>query len=114
LSFIYPDAEYGPLSHSTFPWGESLSDFLFTPTCLIEKVTNSMGGLLYLKPGYETDEGVAKDKVFLPEPGIETRTSSLSTMAYKMISCAKNKQIRRKGLCSASKYWPNAYLTNAN
>ena len=28
-----------------------------------------MGGLLYLKPGYETDEGVAKDKVFFAWTG---------------------------------------------
>jgi len=37
----------------------SLGDFLLASACLIEKVT-VLEGLLYLTPGFETNEGFAK------------------------------------------------------
>jgi len=43
--------------------GASLVDFLLAPACPIEKVT-PWETLLQLTSGFETDEGVAKDKVF--------------------------------------------------
>lgn len=50
------------------PWltvwhGLSLGDFLLAHACSIEKIT-LWEGLLYLKSGSETDEGVAKDDIF--------------------------------------------------
>ena len=43
--------------------GVPLMNFLLTPLCPIEKVTLWVG-FLYLTSGSETDEGVAKGKVF--------------------------------------------------
>jgi len=43
--------------------GALLGDFLLAHACSIEKIT-LWEGLLYLKSGSETDEGVAKDDIF--------------------------------------------------
>ena len=57
-------AEIGLLSlRLSFSQGASLGDFLLAPACPIDKVT-LWEGFLYLTSGSETDEGVAKDKVF--------------------------------------------------
>ena len=57
-------AEVGLLSlRLSVSQGSSLGDFLLAPACPIEKVT-LWEGSLYLTSGSETDEGVAKDKVF--------------------------------------------------
>jgi len=52
-----------------------LGDFLLAFVCTIEKVTQWVN-LVYLTPGSEIDEGVAKTKVFA-ELGIERGTSGL-------------------------------------
>ena len=57
-------AEIGLLSLKlSLSQGASLGDFLLAPACPIEKVT-LWEGFLYLTSGSETEEGVAKDKVF--------------------------------------------------
>ena len=55
-------AEIGLLRLIVFQ-GASLGDFLLAPACSIEKVT-LWEGFLCLTSGSETDEGVAKGKVF--------------------------------------------------
>jgi len=56
-------AEVGLLSlRLSVSQGASLGDFLLAPACSIEKVT-LWEGFLYLTPGSETGEGIAKDKV---------------------------------------------------
>jgi len=61
---VRSDAEIGLLSlRLSVSQGASLGDFLLAPACPIEKVTLWVG-FLYLMSGYETREGVAKDKAF--------------------------------------------------
>jgi len=64
LISVRSGAEIGLLgSRLSVSQGASLGDFLLASSCPIDKVT-LWEGFLYSMPGSETDEGVAKDKVF--------------------------------------------------
>jgi len=67
-------AEIGLLSlRLSISQGASLGDLLHAPACPIDRLT-LWEGSLYLTSGSETDEGVAKDKVFAGT-GNQTRYS---------------------------------------
>jgi len=74
-------AEIGLLSFRlSVSQGASLGNLLLAPACPIEKIT-LRESFLYLTPRSETDEGVAKKKVFA-RTGSRTRNSKSSKPQY--------------------------------
>jgi len=85
LASVRSGAETGLLSlRLSVSQGASLGYFLLAPACPIEKVTLWVC-FLYLTSGSETDEGVAKDKVF---PQTENRTQDSGSTAHYAIHFA--------------------------